>query len=172
MTKSLFNKKSFEECLSLCTLKKSLIKNLNKIPFNNTVYTNFISTYQGIEITPDIFIFSYEEALKENEYLVQQYPEISVDKWMIGSTGQGDSWFLDKKSEHIFFYNHDKGEYCNEGFTDLLINFEEFIQLGFLCKDIEDYTDREEPSKDFDSQVEISLKSIHESLYELYPFGF
>ena len=172
MTKSLFNKKSFDKCLSLCTLRKSLIKNLNKIPFNNTVYTNFISVYQGIEITPDISIFSYEETLEENEYLIQQYPEVSANKWLIGSTGQGDSWLIDKESGHIFFYDHDNGEYSNEGFTDLLINFEKFIQLGFLCKDIEDYTDMVEPTEDFDEQVEISLKSVHESLYELYPFGF
>ena len=55
-----------------------------------------LGKYREIEITPDIIILGYETALKENQYLHENYPEISEKVWIIGCTGQGDEWFVNK----------------------------------------------------------------------------
>jgi hypothetical protein len=60
-------------------------------------YLSFIGKFKEIKITPDIIIFGYETALKENQYLHENYPEISEKVWIIGRTGQGDEWFIGKE---------------------------------------------------------------------------
>jgi len=60
----------------------------------NSFYLSFLAKYEGVEITADIAVFSYEEALKENNYLETNYPDISLVLWIFGRTGQGDEWFI------------------------------------------------------------------------------
>lgn len=79
-------------------IKKSII-----LWYLDDNYLSFLGEFREIEITPDIIIFGYETALKENRHLHENYSEISEKAWVIGRTGQGDEWFLDK-SKIIFCF--------------------------------------------------------------------
>ncbi len=102
-------------------------------------YVEFLKTCADTEITADIHLFGYEKALKENQYLAQNFPILSRQVWMIGRTGQGDEWFMDRQSFEILFYDHDLG------FTDTLnfhslqlmqINFFNFYNSLCCCKNV------------------------------------
>lgn len=98
----------------------------------NDNYLSFLGEFKEIEITPDIIIFGYEAALKENQYLHENYPEISEKVWIIGRTGQGDEWFIGKEKNNILFYDHNQGEYLNiNQFIDMRITFEDFLKMAF-----------------------------------------
>lgn len=61
---------------------------------------------------------------------------------------QGDGWFLNKIDNTIFHYNHDTGEYTESGFTNLGIDFSQFIQLALLHRDLEHLLDEGETLTD------------------------
>ncbi|MDC4392998.1 SMI1/KNR4 family protein, partial [Acinetobacter baumannii] len=91
--------------------RSSEIKKFGKLPQLDDNYLSFLGKYREIEITPDIIILGYETALKENQYLHENYPEISEKVWIIGCTGQGDEWFVNKTKNNILFYDHNQGKY-------------------------------------------------------------
>ena len=92
-----------DEIKEIFIQRKSALKNFNKITINDDFYLNFLSEFQTTEFTPDIIIFGYEEAIKENKYVGEINPFISENFWMIGRTGQGDEWFIDKVKGGISF---------------------------------------------------------------------
>ncbi|WP_051349310.1 hypothetical protein [Chryseobacterium gregarium] len=96
------------------------IKDLNKVPVSDPLYLKFLSEYKGLEITPDIEIFSCEDALNENKYIEKNDPELYGKIWIIGRSGQGDGWFINIEKSTILFYNHNNGEY---GSIDEFIDF-------------------------------------------------
>ena len=102
-----------EEILDRLERKERSITHLDKLSYLNAFYLRFLANYEGVEVTPDIAIFGYEEALKENRYLANLFPNISAELWKIGSTGQGDEWFMNKEDGNMLFYNHDEGEYAS-----------------------------------------------------------
>lgn len=167
-----------QEILGHLDKRKLEIKNLDKLPKLDEFYLSFLSKYMGIEITPDIDILGYEDALKENRYLDTNYPDISKILWAIGRTGQGDEWFMNRNTGHILFYDHNQGEYSNiERFINFDISFLEFLQMAFLFQDLENLLDRLELEGQEINESEINdfknaINSIHFNLYELYPFNY
>ncbi|WP_110982648.1 SMI1/KNR4 family protein, partial [Acinetobacter baumannii] len=102
--------------------RSSEITKFSKLPQLDGNYLSFLGKFKEIEITPDIIIFGYETALKENQYLHENYPEISEKAWIVGRTGQGDEWFIGKEKNNILFYDHNQGEYLNiNQFIDMRI---------------------------------------------------
>lgn len=169
-----FKKLSKQEIERRLNKRKVEIKNTDKLPPLNTPYLSFISKYEGVEITPDIKIFGYEEALKENRYLAANYPVISQIVWMIGVTGQGDEWFIHKNNSNILFYDHDQGEYSDiTQFVSLNIEFFDFLQMAFLYQDLENLLDKEDNIDKIPINTFITaINSIYPNLYELYPFRY
>ena len=170
----IFKKLSKQEISKRLSKRAIEIKNIDKLSLINGCYLYFISKYKGIEIIPDIEILSYEEALKENRYLETNFCQISQLVWMIGRTGQGDEWFIDRDNGRILFYDHNQGEYSKiDQFLRLNISFEEFLQMAFLYQDLENL---------FDKQVDINenqiesfieeISSIDPDLYKSYPFKY
>ena len=96
-----FRKLSENEILERIEQRKMEIRNLEKLPPLDKFYLSFISKYEGIEITPDIEIFEYEKALNENRYLATNYEIISKKVWIIGASGQGDRWFINKENNFV-----------------------------------------------------------------------
>jgi hypothetical protein len=137
-------------------------------------YLSFLGKFKEVEITPDIIIFGYETTLKENQSLHENYPEISEKAWVIGRTGQGDEWFLDKSKNNIFFYDHNQGEYLHANqFLDMKINFESFLKMAFSYQKLEEELDIHEELNEIEQdQFKNLVNSINEGLYERYPFKY
>lgn len=140
----------------------------------NDNYLSFLGKFKEIEITPDIIIFGYETALKENQYLHENYPEISEKVWIIGRTGQGDEWFVNKTKNNILFYDHNQGEYLNiNQFLDMKINFENFLKMAFSYQQLEEELDMHEELNEVEQdQFKKLVNSINDVLYERYPFKY
>lgn len=170
----MFIKENENEILERLTKRKSEIKNLKKLPILDEFYLSFLSKYESIEITPDIDIFGYEMALKENRNLETNFPNIFNKLWMIGRTGQGDEWFISRENGRLLFYDHNQGEYSNiEQFVSLNISFLEFLQMAFLYQELENLLDeQEEITKKEKVHFTDIINSIQSNLYELYPFKY
>lgn len=170
----MFKKLSEQEVFERLNKRKTEIKKLDKLPSLDKFYLSFISKYESVEITPDIEIFGYEEALKENRYLETNFPNINQIVWIIGRTGQGDEWFISKENSSILFYDHNKGEYSDiKQFENFNISFFEFLQMAFLYQELENLLDEQEEidKNHINSFIEI-INSIHPNLYETYPFKY
>lgn len=170
----MFKKLTVEEILEKFQERKLTIKNIANLPALDIFYTSFLSKYQGLEITPDITVFGYEEALKENKYLSNNYPIIINKYWMIGRTGQGDEWFLHKESKSISFYDHNLGEYVDEAqFLTLDIPFLSFLQMAYLYQSLEELLDEKESLSEIEQDnFKSAVNSIIPNLYEIYPFKY
>ena len=168
----MFKIRTLEELFTSFEPRKPIIKNMEKIAVNNAVYLQFIGRYQGIEITPDIQLFGYEEALKENQYLEKLYPEIAARVWLIGRSGQGDEWLLDKDTQEVIYHDHEKGEYGGRShIQDFDISFETFIKAAFLVKAWEDLLESVgEPGPDLTKQYKNALHDVHPAFFDRYPY--
>ena len=147
---------------------------MEKLPPLDKLYLSFISKYEGVEITPDIEIYGYEKALYENRYLVNNYSDISQQVWIIGASGQGDEWFMNKKNNLILFYDHEQGEYSNiSQFTCFDISFCCFLQMAFLYQDLEKMLEKQEILNNalIDSFIK-EIDTIHPNLYKTYPYKY
>ncbi|WP_312901945.1 hypothetical protein [Chryseobacterium taichungense] len=170
----MFNKLSEKEILK--ELDENIRpKKITNVELFNDFYSYFLSTYTDVEITPDINIFSYENAIKENKYIEENYPDIADFLFIIGTTGQGDSWFINKKNGNILFYDHNQGKYSgHDSFIDLNISFIEFLQMAFLYRDLEKLLDDQDDEIE-DQQInnfKETVNSIKSDLYQLYPFQY
>lgn len=159
-----------QEILVRLSKRREKIKNLCKIPISDVFYLSFISTYEGIEITPDIDILGYEQSLIENRLL----NSTCTSAWLIGRTGQGDEWFIDKESNCILFFDRNQGEHSsNDCFVNLKISFFQFLQLAFLYQALEESIEKQEVLNDNVIKVFIdTVNSMAPNLYSLYPFAY
>ena len=159
-----------QEILVRLSKRREKIKNLCKIPISDVFYLSFISSYEGIEIIPDIDVLGYEQSLIENRLLNSTCTSV----WVIGRTGQGDEWFIDKESNCILFFDHNQGEHSsNDCFVNLKISFFQFLQLAFLYQALEESIEKQEVLNDNVIKVFIdTVNSIAPNLYSLYPFAY
>ena len=80
---------------------------------------------------------------------------------------------LNKIDNTIFHYNHDAGEYTKSGFTNLRIDFSQFIQLALLYRDLEHLLDEGETlTYDIKTEFINSVNSISNNLFNVYPFKY
>lgn len=170
-----FKKLSKYEVLEKMEQRKIELRKIDKLPpLLDEFYLSFVSKYEGIEITPDIEVFGYEKALYENRYLAANYDNISKKVWIIGTSGQGDEWFINRENNLILFYDHNQGEYSNiSQFKCLNISFCSFLQMAFLYQDLEMLLDKQNSIDkllidDFINEV----NSIHPYLYTTYPYKY
>lgn len=170
----MFKALTAEEILEKFQERKSILKNIDNLQTLDAFYTSFLSKYESLDITPDILIFGYEEALKENKYLLDNRPDIYNKYWMIGRTGQGDEWFLHKESKSISFYDHNLGEYVDEAqFLNLDIPFLSFLQMAYLYQSLEELLDEKESLSEIEQDnFKSAVNSIIPNLYEIYPFKY
>lgn len=159
-----------QEILARLSKRREKIKNLSKIPISDVFYLSFISTYEGIEIIPDIEILGYEQSLIENRSL----NSTCASAWLIGRTGQGDEWFINKESNCVLFFDHNQGEHSSSDcFINLKISFFQFLQLAFLYQALEESIEKQEVLNNNAIKTFIyTVNSIAPNLYSLYPFVY
>lgn len=154
--------------------QQGMVEITGNIP-QDLVYLKYLTECDDNEITPDHQILGYDLAVKENLYLTTHFRLLSEQVWMIGRTGQGDEWFIDRKTLQILFYDHDLGEYKSKfDFKNMQIDFTQFLQFCMLMKDFEQRLELYtfiESSPEF-IQFKQRIHSIHPDLVENYPFNF
>ena len=65
------------------------------------------------------------------------------------------------------------GEYTKSGFTNLGIDFSQFIQLAFLYRDLEHLLDEGDTLTDnIKTEFINSVNSISNNLFNVYPFKY
>ncbi len=170
----MFSLKTDRDIFSNFEIRANIVTNLGKLPNLNESYLSFLVRFKGMEITLDVIIYGYEDSLKENRYLENNYSECSKVFWMIGYSGQGDGWFINKLDGSIFFYDHDSGDYQIDNFMSLRINFLEFLQLSLLYRELERYLDLNNGiiDKISQKQFEDTVNSIHDNLFSSYPYRY
>lgn len=167
----MFDILDFDTILEKFEKRNSIIKKLDKIPVKDSNYLAFISNYKSVELNADMEIFDYDVSLRENRYIKENYPVISEKFWIVGRTGQGDEWFIDtQSSEQILFYDHNKGEYNTEGFSQLGISFEQFIKMGKVVQQLDNHLDNETDVEE--RQMVDAMNRISSNLYEKYPYKY
>lgn len=95
----------------------------------NKSYCYFVCHYHQIEIIPDVILLGYEQALNNNRYLKEHYPNTADKFWVFTHSGCGDEWFLNKHNHQVFYYNHEQGEYDFGVFKNTAVGFDEFVGL-------------------------------------------
>ena len=123
-------------------------------------YRAFLHHYQGVEIIPDIELFDYERALRENAYVERHFALVAQHFWMMGRSGQGDEWFLDDTCREVWFYDYDQGEYTLDGFVSMGVGIVDFVQAAFLFRALEDCLDNGD---------ELSARQMYQQLQARYP---
>lgn len=161
-----------KEELDKLTPRNNVIKKLDKIPIKSELYLEFISKYKSEELSPDIHLLDYEKVLNKNSYIKKNYSQLSEIFWLIADSGQGDEWFLSLKDNKVFFYDHNKGEYIEEGFIEMNLSFEDFFKLGLIVNELENYL-IEEVDEDIVKKPFINtLNNISPNLYNKYPYKY
>ncbi len=152
--------------------RKNACKIVIDLPKDKT-YSAFLEYCIDTEITPDLIFFGYETAIKENQYLAQHFPKFFAYFWMIGRTGQGDEWFLDRQTCEVLFYDHNQGEYQDRNqFKSMKISFFQFLQFALLLKELETRIDENACTALEFTCFNHAVNMIHPELFEHYPFNY
>jgi hypothetical protein len=170
----MFQHRSLQQLFSEFSSRKSPVKNSDKIGLNDPLYIDYIMNYEGLEIIPDIRLLGYEEVLRENKYLVANYPQLADQVWIIGTSGQGDGWFVERNRKNVLFYDHNLGEYESVlPFRDFGISFSEFIQAAFILRELETklYDEEVEPGI-VEHVFKKSMSGVSGTFMELYPYCY
>src|SRR5690606_35843530 len=86
--------------------------------------------------------------------------------WFFGKNGQGDLWLLDLNNI-VYFYDHNQEKFSLANFLNLNINFEQWLQLAFLEKQLDDITEINIETK---LEFKNLLGTINKNLAKNYPF--
>lgn len=144
--------------------EKGTVQNFPKaivFPFSES-YKTLVTRIKTTEISSETILYNSMDAVNENK-------EFNLpDYWCFAGNGQGDRWFMDR-DQQIFFYDHDD----DEKLMPMPINFEEWLQMAFIIRQLDDCFDEydhiPEPVRQEFYKV---LNTIHPQLSEVYPFTF
>jgi hypothetical protein len=143
--------------------EKSSVQNFPKtvvFPFSER-YKTLVTQIKTMEISSETILYNSVDSVNENRE--SHLP----DYWCFAANGQGDRWFMDR-DQQIFFYDHDE-----EKLKPMPINFEEWLQMAFIIRQLDDCLDEydhipEPVRQEFDK----ALNTVHPQLSEVYPFVF
>ncbi|MGU3374763.1 hypothetical protein [Chryseobacterium sp. M5A1_1a] len=124
-------------------------------------YEKLITQIKTTELSSEAILYNSVDAVNGNKEFVLK------DYWCFAGNGQGDQWFLDK-SGNVSFYDHD----YDESLEPMNINFEQWLQMAFVIKQLDDYFDEHDDIPESVKQKFYeALNLIHPKLSEKYPFA-
>jgi hypothetical protein len=143
---------------------KSPLQNFSKkisFPFSER-YRNWVTQIPTAEISSETILYNLAEAVNENK-------EFDLtDYWCFAGNGQGDRWFLNT-DDQVFFYNHD----YDEKLEPMNINFEEWLQMAFVIRQLDMYFDEyDNIPETVQQEFYKTLNRLHPALSNIYPFTF
>ncbi|MCL2337311.1 MAG: hypothetical protein FWC60_07830 [Firmicutes bacterium] len=131
-----------------------------------------------IEINGDFKFMSYENAIKTNTILHNDFKELGEHFWVFAENGQGDIWLIDIKDilipSRVYFYDHDIEDYSDQNMLDMNITLEEWFVLGDLISQSYEYDYRDDNyslKETFQRKVLVEMEKISTGLSEIYPFS-
>ncbi len=144
--------------------EKQAMQNFPKttdFPFSE-LYRKLATQIKTMEIASEAILYNSVDAVNENkEFVLKEY-------WCFAGNGQGDQWFLDKNG-NIFFYDHD----YDESLEPMNINFEQWLQMAFVIKQLDNYFDgHDDISESVKQKFYETMDLIQPGLSEKYPFTF
>lgn len=143
---------------------KSPLQNFSKtilFPFSER-YRNWVTQIPTSEISSETILYNSVEAVNENKEFE------FTDYWCFAGNGQGDRWFLNI-NDQVFFYNHD----YDEKLEPMNINFEEWLQMAFVIRQLDVYFDEyDNISEPVQQEFYKTLNRLHPTLSDVYPFAF
>ncbi|MFS4428772.1 hypothetical protein [Chryseobacterium sp. S90] len=143
---------------------KSPLQNFSKtilFPFSER-YRNWVTQIPTAEISSETILYNSVEAVNENKEF-----ELT-DYWCFAGNGQGDRWFLNI-NDQVFFYNHD----YDEKTEPMNINFEEWLQMAFVIRQLDVYFDEyDNIPEPVQQEFYKTLNRLHPTLSDVYPFTF
>ncbi|WP_223599119.1 hypothetical protein [Chryseobacterium sp. GVT01B] len=143
---------------------KSPLQNFSKtilFPFSER-YRNWVTQIPTAEISSETILYNSVEAVNENKEF-----ELT-DYWCFAGNGQGDRWFLNI-NDQVFFYNHD----YDEKMEPMNINFEEWLQMAFVIRQLDVYFDEyDNIPEPVQQEFYKTLNRLHPTLSDVYPFAF
>lgn len=146
-------------------------KALVDLPVYDGLYLSWLQGYATNEITPDIILFGWVDALQENKYVLEVAPDFAAAYWMIGRTGSGDEWFICLKQSSISLYDHNNGGYSEEGLIHLRIDFTSFLQLADLLRQLDQHLDAQDIEEaELKDEFNRTTEKISSGLSKRYPF--
>lgn len=140
---------------------KTAVQNFSKaidFPFLE-IYKNIVMQIKTAEISADCILYNSFESFNETKEFVNK------SFWCFSGDGQGNRWLFDKAGM-VFYYDHD----YDEGFDAMEINFEQWLQMADLSKQLDDYIENERMTDTIRNEFHNLLKQIHPNLSEKYPF--
>ncbi|MGL6125861.1 hypothetical protein [Chryseobacterium artocarpi] len=142
--------------------EKKNVQNFPKtfsFPFSEQ-YKKLITSIKTIEISSETILYNSVEAVNENKEFK------TPDHWCFAGNGQGDRWFLDTHG-NVLFYDHD----YDEKLQPMHINFEQWLQMAFLIRQLDEYCDELDMITDSVKQnFYDTLNLIEPTLSQNYPF--
>ena len=169
---------------SIEKIKNQLIdEKMQKINFPKLVnfifdelYKEIVTKIKTIKISSECVLYnsveSYNttEEFSDRDYWNKNISEDEIKNyWIIGENGQGDYWIMDSANK-IHFYDHDLGEMCKENFTELNINFTQWLQFAYLNKELDKKITENEYTEKIGMEYMEKIKEIDKKLFENYPF--
>ncbi|WP_213278788.1 SMI1/KNR4 family protein [Chryseobacterium indologenes] len=156
--------------LTLAEIESEILK--VKIPlqnFSKTIsfpfserYRNWVTQIPTAEISSETILYNSVEAVNENKEFD------FTDYWCFAGNGQGDQWFLNT-DDQVFFYNHD----YDEKLEPMNINFEEWLQMAFVIRQLDMYFDEyDNIPESVQQEFYKTLNRLHPTLSNIYPFTF
>lgn len=143
---------------------KSPLQNFSKtilFPFSER-YRNWVTQIPTSEISSETILYNSVEAVNENKEFE------FTDYWCFAGNGQGDRWFLNT-DDQVFFYNHD----YDEKLEPMNINFEEWLQMAFVIRQLDVYFDEyDNIPEPVQQEFYKTLNRLHPTLSDVYPFAF
>jgi hypothetical protein len=169
---------------SVETIKEELIKGkTQKINFPKSVIFNFSELYKDIvtkiktmEISSECILYNSVESynvtkeFSNKDYWKKNISDEEIQNyWIIGQNGQGDLWLMDI-NDRIYFYNHDLEEMCKENFTELDIDFGEWLQYAYLNRELDKIINDNQYNEKIGKEYMEKIKDVNKILFENYPF--
>ncbi len=124
-------------------------------------YRNLATQIKTTELSSDCILYNSVEAINEtNEFDSDTY-------WCFGGDGQGNRWLFDKAAL-VFYYDHD----YYEGFDAIEINFDQWLQMADLTKQIDEYLEEHTITKEIEIEFNNMLNSIHPDMSMNFPYEY
>ena len=178
MKNYIFELKSVENIKQEIIGESSKIFNFPKsvtFPFDD-LYKQVVTKIKTLHISSECILYNSVEANNETkEFSDKSYWNENITEeeiknyWIIGQNGQGDLWIMGIDNR-IYFYDLDTEELSKQNFTELNIDFGQWLQFAYLNKQLDAIYNEDKYNEMIGKDYKEKLMEISKELLENYPY--